>query len=151
MADESIVIEREIRINAPPETVFAFLTEPAKMVRWMGIRANLDPRPGGIYQVDINGHDIAQGEYLEVIPHSRVVMTFGWRGEGSPIPPGSSRLEFMLTPDGAGTLLRFRHSDIPPAARELHDSGWEHYLSRLSTSAAGEDAGPDPLAAHEMW
>ena len=144
MADQGIVIERELRIEARPETVFAFLTQPAKMVRWMGLRAKLDPRPGGIYQVDTNGKDIVQGEYVEVVPYSRVVMTFGWRGENSPIPPGSSRLEFVLTPEGEGTLLRFRHSGITPSTYEGHDVGWDHYLPRLVSVSAGRDAGPDP-------
>jgi len=39
------VIEREIRIAARPETVFAFWTDPGKMARWMGRDVRLDPRP----------------------------------------------------------------------------------------------------------
>ena len=39
---------KEIFIDAPPEVVFQFLTDPVKMVRWMGIAAEVDPRPGGV-------------------------------------------------------------------------------------------------------
>ena len=42
------LIEHEIRIAAAPEIVFAHFTDPAKMVRWMGTEATLDPRPGGV-------------------------------------------------------------------------------------------------------
>ena len=49
---ETSVVEREIRIEAEPETVFAFFTDPEKMVRWMGIGATLDPRPGGVFSVN---------------------------------------------------------------------------------------------------
>ena len=31
---EATVIEREVRISASPETVFAFFTDPQKYVRW---------------------------------------------------------------------------------------------------------------------
>ena len=44
----------ETRIAATPETVFAFFVDPNKMVRWMGSRAEADPRPGGLYALDIN-------------------------------------------------------------------------------------------------
>ena len=81
------VLERELRIAARPETVFAFFTDPDKMIRWMGKRATLDPRPGGICLIDINGH-VTRGEYLEVVPHSRVVFTGGWEAEGSTPRPG---------------------------------------------------------------
>ena len=49
MPGETDVVEREVRIAARPETVFAFFTDPVKMLRWKGISATLDPRPGGIY------------------------------------------------------------------------------------------------------
>ena len=50
MASEPIV--KEMYIDAPPSIVFKFLTDPKKMIRWMGIRAEIDPRPGGIYRVE---------------------------------------------------------------------------------------------------
>ena len=43
-------IEREIRIDADPATVFDFFTNPEMMVRWKGRAATLDPRPGGVYR-----------------------------------------------------------------------------------------------------
>ena len=84
------VIERHIRIAARPETVFSFFTDPVKMKQWKGINASLDPRPGGIYRVEINGRDVTRGEYVEVVPYSRVVFTWGWEGENSPLAPGST-------------------------------------------------------------
>ena len=77
VSQKSEVLEREVRIAASPETVFSFFTDPDQMVRWKGKAATLDPRPGGIYRVDMNGSDIARGEYVEVEPPSRVVFTWG--------------------------------------------------------------------------
>ncbi len=144
--DEPDAIELEIRIAASPETVFPFFTDPAKMVRWKGRTAELDPRPGGVYRVDINGRDIARGEYVEISPPHRVVFTWGWESEGHPLPPGTSRVEIVLTRDGDGTILRLRHLLLLPDQRDDHREGWQHFLPRLSIAAVGGDPGPDPWA-----
>ena len=36
----------EIEIAAPQATVFAFLTDPDKILRWMGTKATVEPYPG---------------------------------------------------------------------------------------------------------
>ncbi len=141
------VVEREIRIAASPQTIFSFLTDPAKMVLWKEITAELEPHPGGTYRVNVTGHDIARGKYVEVVPYSRVVFTWGWEGEGNPVPPGSSTVEITLMPDGDGTIVRLRHSGLKVAKqRKEHAMGWEHFLERLAIVASGGDPGPDPWA-----
>jgi len=140
-------VTREVRIAARPETIFQFFVDPAKMVRWKGRMASLDARVGGEYRVDINGRDIAVGEYLEIDPPRRVVFTWGWMGEGHPVPPGSSRVEITLTQDGDETIVRLVHSDLPAGAGKSHSEGWDHYLPRLAVAAAGGDPGPDPWGA----
>lgn len=141
--DQSI-LERQIRISAKPETIFSFFTDPVKLIRWKGVRAELDPRPGGVYRVVINGRDIVLGKYIEVVPFSRVVFTWGWEGENSPLPPGSTTVEIDLIPDGEGTFVRLRHHGLPPEHREVHAQGWDHFLPRLGQAAAGLEPGPDP-------
>src|SRR2546425_10499372 len=113
------VIVHEIRIAARPETVFAFFTDPARMVRWKGRQATLDPRPGGVYRVEISGENIARGEFVEVVPYSRIVFTWGWEG-GTPLPPGSSTVEVTFIPDGDDTIVRLTHKDLPAEARDSH-------------------------------
>jgi uncharacterized protein YndB with AHSA1/START domain len=144
MASDPIV--REIYIDAPPSVVFKFLTDPTKMVRWMGIRADIDPRPGGIYRVDANGRDVIRGEYLEIVADKRVVFTWGFEGGGYNVPAGSSRVEIDLAPEDKGTRLRLTHSELPPPAREGHDAGWSHYLGRLKAVSEGGEPGRDPMA-----
>lgn len=143
-SDQSDVVEREVRIAARPETIFPFFTDPAKMVLWHGLHATLDPRQGGVYRVDITGRDVARGEYVEVVPYSRVAFTWGWEGEGSPLPPGSSTVEITLTPDGDETIVRLRHLGLTAEQGNSHAEGWEHFLPRLVTAAEGRDPGPDP-------
>lgn len=136
----------ETHIAATPETVFAFFVDPDKMVRWMGMRAQLDARPGGQYAVDINTRVRARGEYVEVVPPSRIVLSFGWEDDPS-VPPGSTTLELTLTPEADGTHVRLVHRGLPTGTqREQHEHGWTHYLARLSVASAGGDPGADPNA-----
>ena len=138
--------ELEVRIDAGPETVFAFLTDPVKMTRWKGASAELDPRPGGVYKVSGVGGSVVIGEFVSVDPPHRVVFTWGWEGDED-VPPGSSTVEITLTRDGEGTVLRLVHRDLPEGQGAKHEQGWKHFVPRLVTVAEGGDPGPDPAAA----
>jgi uncharacterized protein YndB with AHSA1/START domain len=132
-----------IDIQAPPDVVYAHLVTPERMVSWMGEHADLEPVPGGRFSVDINGA-LVRGEYLELEPPHRVVLSWGMAGRDD-LPPGASRVEFILTPLGSGTRLSLVHSGLPDVAARRHGIGWAHYLSRLQLSATGTAPGPDTL------
>lgn len=135
---------REIDIDAPPETVFAYLTDPVKLARWWGLEPQIDPRPGGIYRVKfLGGRVTVTGEVKEIVPNKRLVHTWGWDGDWSPIPSGGSTVEITLTPRGHGTHLELRHSGLRDTV-DFHGRGWDHYLPRLSVASGGRDPGPDP-------
>ena len=138
-------IELERRIKARPETVFAYLTEPERFVRWMGVEAQLDPRPGGVYRVRVPQGFLARGEFTEIDPPRRVVFSWGWEGHAT-VPPGSTTVEVTLTPDGDDTVVRLVHSGLPDTSEaEQHAQGWDRYLDRLVTAGAGGDPGPDAV------
>jgi uncharacterized protein YndB with AHSA1/START domain len=137
MSDFSTSIE----IEAPPEVVFEHLVEAERMVAWMGQRARLRPIPGGEFAVDINGY-LVRGEYLEVDPPRRVVVSWGMAGTED-LPPGLSRVEFTLTPTATGTSLTLVHSGLPESRAKGHSAGWANYLARLRAAARGIDPGPD--------
>jgi len=140
---EPLVVQREVRIAAPPATVFAFLTDPEKILRWIGTEATVEPRQGGLYLVNVTGKDVARGRFTEVIPVHRLAYSFGWDGRDE-VPPGSSLIEIDLIDRDGGTLLRLTHSGLPNAvACASHEKGWTHYLGRLAEAAAGRDPGPD--------
>jgi uncharacterized protein YndB with AHSA1/START domain len=146
---ESTSVEREIKIAASRETVWELLTDPDEAIRWMGQAATFDVRPGGLYRVEVVPGHTAKGEFLEVDPPRRLVYTWGWEGEA--VEPGSTTVEFELIESGEGTLLRFRHRDLPNAeAAASHAHGWDHYFERLSAVAAGGDPGPDPWISGAM-
>ena len=140
---EPLVVRREIQVAAPPSTVFAFLTDPEKILRWMGTEATVDPHPGGIYLVNVGGKSVARGSFTEVIPVHRLAYSFGWEGREN-VPPGSSLIEIDLLDRDGGTLLRMAHSGLPDAQEcASNEEGWTHYLGRLGVAAAGGDPGPD--------
>ena len=143
---ESISVEREIAIAASPETVWELLTQEEEAVKWMGQAASFDLRLGGTYRVEVIPGNTARGEFVAIDPPRRLAYTWGWEpGSQSSVGAGSSMIEFELRPDGHGTLLRFRHFDLPSAeAAESHGHGWDHYLGRLARLAAGDDPGRDP-------
>jgi uncharacterized protein YndB with AHSA1/START domain len=146
VSEDADSIVKEIFIQAPPAVVFQFLTDPDKMIRWMGIKAEIDPKPGGVYRLDPNGRDVIRGTYLEVVPNSRVVFTWGWEEPEHSIPAGSTRVEIDLTAERGGTIMRLVHRSLPPRAREQHTFGWGHYLERLKAASEGSSPGPDSLA-----
>jgi uncharacterized protein YndB with AHSA1/START domain len=143
-ATDTSVYERTLTIDASPETVWEFLVDPEKLMRWKGINADLDTKPGGIFRCEVIPGHVARGEYTEVDKPHRLVFTWGWDGNEG-VPPGSSTIEIELAPEGDGTSLRFVHKDLPNAeAVASHAHGWDHYLPRLETAAGGGDPGEDP-------
>jgi len=137
-----VVVERWI--GAPPETVFAYFTDPERWLRWQGVEAALEPRDGGAFRMNVRGDGWAAGRFVEVRPPERVVFTWGWEGQDG-LPPGSTTVEIDLRADGGGTTLTLRHRGLPDdTAAEQHRAGWDHYLDRLRIVAAGGDPGPDP-------
>jgi len=140
---------REIMIDATPETIWPFLTDPVKHLEWLGTEADIDPRPGGVYRVLVGGQNHAAGEYLEVVPMKKVVFTFGWEQHDHNIPPGSTTVEISLHPEGDKTRVRLVHRGLPDDAVSDHGNGWAHYLGRLAIAATGGDAGADIPPTHD--
>src|SRR5271163_5229486 len=141
---EPLAVRREIQIAAPPATVFAFLTDPEKILSWLGAEATTEAHPGGLYLVKSAGGRVARGAFREVVPVHRLAYSFGWEGSEA-VPPGSSLVEIDLIDRDGGTLLRMTHTGLPNAAQcALHGQGWTHYLRRLAVAGAGGDPGHDP-------
>src|SRR5580692_9306354 len=94
---EALVVRREQHVPAPPAAVFALLTDPEKILRWMGTEAQVEPQPGGLYLVNGTGARFARGSFREVVPVHRLAYSFGWDGS-EVVPPGSSLVARRFAP-----------------------------------------------------
>jgi uncharacterized protein YndB with AHSA1/START domain len=137
-----------VHIEAQPERVFAYFTDPEAMVRWMGDYALLDATTGGEFAVDINGVPV-RGRYLEVQPPHRLLISWGHAGSER-LPPGASTVEVLFTATAGGTDVEIVHRGLPEPDAAGHARGWRHFLDRLAVAGPGGDAGPDPLALRRV-
>lgn len=126
---------KEIWIDAPPEQLYPYLVEPQLATTWMGTESWNDPRPGGVFRLDIHGH-VASGEFVELDPPRRVVYTWGWEEGDADHPPGSTTVELDLEEENGGTRLRLRHSGLTDEGVESHGEGWDQFLPRLASTAS---------------
>jgi len=128
------------RIAARPSIVFDALTTPEGIAHWWGpdagpvLFAETDVRVGGRFKVrfrmlDGTEHE-SSGEYLEVNPPVRLVMT--WRWLGNEDEDGESRIEIDLRPVDGGTELVFTHALLgSEESRKGHEEGWNGALDKL--------------------
>lgn len=150
-AETTTAIERQIFIDAKPETVWELLVDPKQITRWMGLTTILEPHRGGQYRSEVVPGRVARGEVIEIDPPRRLVYTFGWELPNTPVPPGSSTVVFELQPSDGGTLLRFAHRDLPTAeSAASHSQGWDHYFERLAQVGRGGEPGIDAWVTREV-
>ena len=145
--DENSQLEiiENIFIKADPILVFEFFTDAALIARWHGVDAETDPRPGGIFRLNVTGEDYKVGEFVEVDPPRRVVFTWGHPDGVDNFPPASSTVTVTLEAAGGGTNVRVHQTGFPDTAqRNSHSIGWRHYLERLIDVAEGRNPGRDP-------
>jgi uncharacterized protein YndB with AHSA1/START domain len=124
--DDTSIVDREVRIEAPPDVVAAFFTDPAKIATWMASRARVDPRARGRLRLEFDRADgttdVVVGEFVEITSR-RIVFTWGFEGRAE------------LEAEGSGTRVRLVHRDLPDTDREAHAGGWTYFLERLASAA----------------
>jgi len=139
-ADSKPVVRSSIFIAAPPEKVYRALVEPALLEKWMGGKAEVDPRVGGKYvlgwRYEVEGRAVAGGptQILELIPNRRVVTDWtDWRGDPS-VP--QQTITWELEPEASGTRVTLTHSGfLRPVDISDYGMGWGHFLSQLKATA----------------
>jgi uncharacterized protein YndB with AHSA1/START domain len=135
--DQDTVIA-EVHIAAPPERVFAAISDPRQLIQWWGQSDKYrhtgwtgDVRPGGRWRSEGKGADgqsyHVTGEYLQVEPPTLLV--YSWVASFSKHPKTFVRWE--LKPTGSGTQVSVRHSGFAGAPEEAkkYSGGWPTVLS----------------------
>jgi len=124
-----------VRIEAPPEVVFPYFTDPELLVAWIGESAELDAQPGGVFALRFDSDSAVQGRYVVVDPPRRVMFTWGRPGDPE-LPEDSTTVEVLLTADGEDTIVELFHRDLPPAQVERHLEGWSLFVGGMPAKVA---------------
>jgi uncharacterized protein YndB with AHSA1/START domain len=144
MSDDDLTIT--MTFAAPPETVFAFITERGRVLDWWGPESMSVPdedldfsRPGPWHSVFVNAEGKrykVSGQVTEVSPPRAVAYTWGWHDETDARGP-ESRVRIELRPAAGGTEFVLTHSGLPDdASRDNHRLGWSSSLEKLARRLA---------------
>ena len=146
-------LEREIYVDATPETVFDVVSDPKHVQEWWPDEASYDVTPGATGRIVFGDPEAGGGVVaLTVLEVDRPrSFTFRWtQAPGETGVEGNSLLvTFALTPEGEGTRLRMTETGFREMGWEVavleqqyreHETGWDHFLPRLATYAASLDA-----------
>ena len=142
-------LERTISINAPPETVFRFFTDPERWAKWWGKGSTVEPKPGGDIYIHHPGGIESRGNVVSIDEPKQFVFTYGFVG-GNPIPPGSSLVTISLEPMSGATRLTLRHELPDEKVRDEHQQGWRFQLSLFANVVADEIV-PEADKIVDLW
>jgi uncharacterized protein YndB with AHSA1/START domain len=121
----------QVTIAAPVEVVWAHLTTAEGLVRWVGPEATADPAPGGALRWTHPDGATVVGRFVELVPHRRVVFTYGWEDGRLGVLQESTTVEIDLVEEAGATTVRLVHHGLPPATALDHERGWAYFLGIL--------------------
>jgi len=133
-----LVLERTFR--APIADVWAAVTEPERLVRWIGTWDG-DPASGSVqFRMTAEAEDASPETFhiRECEPPTRLVVdsTMPYDSE----TPVDWRIELDLREADGVTTLVFAQGLPEPRMAENVGPGWEYYLDRLLVTHGGGDA-----------
>lgn len=128
-----LTIEQTYIIYAPPEQVWAALTDPILQAQWTGQPAAYDARMGGAYKL---WDDYVSGEVVEFDPPNKLAQT--WKPGDWTID--NSVVSFTLTPVPEGTRLDLLHINVEPTDYKGTMEGWQTvYVGAIKDMLEGDD------------
>jgi uncharacterized protein YndB with AHSA1/START domain len=137
--EAAVVFERAL--SAPPEKVWAFLTETPHLTEWYG-EGVIEPREGGKVEL-MSGH--IRGVVTGWRPGQFLAYTWNVFSPGETVSRWPvSYLEFALAGEGAVTKLALTHRPIPTAMQPQTMMGWHTFLDMMGAAARGEIVGAMP-------
>lgn len=126
----ALILERTF--TAPIAEVWAAVTEPDRLARWIGTWTG-EPSTGIIqWEMTAKGADPAPMVIRECTAPTTLKVV-------SQSPMGDWPLELHLSETADGTRLRFTHTGVPDEMTGSVGPGWEYYLDRLVAAEKGED------------
>lgn len=128
-------------IAATPEDLYKAWTEPELMRKWMARTVEADVRVGGRYRMEVDqpggAVHVFTGEYLELQPPRRLVMTFRVDGPAIEDEISDEKVTVLFEPTGDGrTTVTIRNTwtgkPYDDAAYDALREGWGLWLDLLA-------------------
>jgi uncharacterized protein YndB with AHSA1/START domain len=132
-------INLKFKIPAPVQEVWKAWTDPELILKWFGsdpkgkgLKARMDVRPGGLYEISFCGSDGVEhtcfGVYTEVKEFRKLIFNWEWKSE----PGVESLVNIKFTPDGNHTLMQFEHSHVGNRSMHNYLTGWTMTFEKLN-------------------
>jgi uncharacterized protein YndB with AHSA1/START domain len=137
-------ISFERQFDSSIETVWAHLTQCAKLPGWYGEDGIIEPREGGKLRL-AGGH--IRGLVTRWRPYRQLAYSwnvFGPTDTVSAYP--ESYLTFDLAPAATGTALKLLHLPVLERFEKQNAMGWHTYLDMLGAALRGDPV--EPLDAY---
>ncbi len=138
-------------ISAPPDRVYAALTDPDALAVWLppdgmtGRFEHFDARPGGSYRLVLTyadasaargksaaDSDVVDARFVEIVPGVRVVQQIEFVSE-DPAFHGTMTMTWEVTAVDAGSRVDIRAEDVPDGITAAdHAAGLSSSLDNLA-------------------
>jgi uncharacterized protein YndB with AHSA1/START domain len=119
----------EVRLTryyrAAPDEVWAALTDPDSLARWLAPPGKVELRRGGSFELELGNGETMNGRVRSIDPSRLLEVDWADAGEEASI------VRFELSPDGGGTMLVLDHRRIDARVGMRYMARWEHHLGRL--------------------
>ena len=115
--------------DAAPEDVWAALTEPASVTRWLAHGAEID-LAGDAFELRLADGEAVTARVRALEP-ARLLELDWVDGVGEP-----SVVRFELARDGDGTVLALDHRRVDARVGMVYIARWERHLGRLDSLVA---------------
>ena len=145
-------ISREVVIDAPPDRVWAIVTDPRHVARWFSDEAEIDLRPGGAMLLTWHGHGAYRARVEAVEPPHTFAFRRLRREDNEPGDGISTLVEITLAAEGPRTPLRVVETGFQRLTRAKEDKarcagenprGWIAELNEPRGYAARLGSSPD--------
>lgn len=135
MSDKLRGYAHRVDIAADVEQVWQALTRPEHLSRWCSPRADIKPRPGGLFRASVD-RVIELDAHIDVFDPARRLRLIYLPSKDLPPTDATIVDDFILDPAPPGTIVRLLGSGIPStmdwdAQYKRLRLGWQAAITRL--------------------
>jgi len=130
------------RTPAPPETAWAFVTEPDRIAEWFTDASPLG-KIGDSYRLDFGEGSVVEGVVTAIRLGHSFSHTWAWADAG---PSEPTLVTWTVRPTDAGSEIELLHggwteAGADDATRDDHEAYWSGYMDDLEGLLEGAAAG----------